>query len=308
MDISEKRYPYPVLKPGGDDYVDSRFDVEVESYCEAEKVTFLFRPILRNDGLRRAIADGEAAIICHVEAPQTVFRQIYEVKVAPCEEASDEERTVYEESSSVLSGPVSVCPFIVAVHDIPAYGNSCFHADYESETFSIQAGGVMAEGSQQTFEINTAKKLEETASSILSVTVAQNEDVKSMRVGWEGNKIRIVLPERMMQLYKQFHESGNQRELLWAMVFSPAVLRVLDELHNAVGENGGGLEDYRDRRWYRALEAATKRLRGYGFDSEDFAEADTVELAEEIIHNALGGALQKMMETASRSIVGEEQE
>lgn len=300
MDMTEKRYPYPVLSPNGDDYVPpSRFDVRVEVEETPDSVTLRFAPILHDDGLRRLIAvEHRARIVCHVESPQTVFRTVCEITPPACDEAAESEIQTVTFDSADLSGRVSVCPFIVASTDIPDYANPSFNPDYENEAFFVSEGAVLAEGMQQTFNVDTARHALEPASSIFVVTLARDESVKSMRVSWNDEKIHILLTQETFQHFKIFHQSRTKREELMAMIYMPALLRVLDELR---GYSDGIPEEIAGRRWCRSLDAALKRLQGWGLDSEEFADegTDTVELAELLLRNALDAALRKIMNQAT---------
>ena len=147
MNITDKSYPYPVLTPDGDDYENSEFDVALEVVKEPDKITLKFSPTLKDNGLRRLIGVEKAAkIIVHVESPMTVYRRTFDIPLPVCDTASEREKTVVEIPAAELSGVVSVCPFIVASQDIPAYTNEAFNPDYEGEAFSVDCGAVLAEG------------------------------------------------------------------------------------------------------------------------------------------------------------------
>lgn len=297
MDISEKQYPYPVLKPDGDDYApESRFDVDVKFERDADKVTLRFYPSLHDDGLRRLICvEHLAQIICHVESPQTVFRTTFNVKPPACDDADESECTVVEIPATSISGRVSVCPFVVAVDRVTAYSNNSFNPDYDRESFNIDCAAVLAEGTQSVFNANTATHELEPASSIFVVSLSKNPDVKSMRVDCcDDKKIRIVLPETTMQLFKAVHNSGRQREMLWAMLYAPALIRVFDTLQFSARNDT--LDEYKSRTWYASLDSALRRQVGFGIEDPAFADdsRDTVELAELVVKNAIEAALASM--------------
>lgn len=191
MNISEKRYPYPVLKPEGDDYEGSSFDVAIEVLQSSETVAITFGAELKDDGLRRLIGvEHRAEIVCHLECPKTVYRQVVKVGLPVCEKAGDGEKVTLEIPTAALSGDVSVCPFIVATEDIPDYTNESFNPDYECEAFAIETGAVMAEGRQKTFEVVTAKEALDLSPSIFSVA-AGGTGCKTLCMEWMRDKILI---------------------------------------------------------------------------------------------------------------------
>ena len=56
MNINDKRYPYPVLTPNGDDYDKSEFDIDLEVMKTPDEITLTLSPTLKNDGLKKLIA------------------------------------------------------------------------------------------------------------------------------------------------------------------------------------------------------------------------------------------------------------
>lgn len=295
MNISEKRYPYPVLKPDGDDYEGSVFDVAIEVTKTPDLVSVVFVPTLRDDGLRRLIGVEKAAeIVCHLECPRTVFRTVVRLALPVCETAGEGERLTLEIPAAALSGEVSVCPFIVATSDIPAYTNDAFNPDYECEAFAIETGAVMAEGRQKTFSVETAREALAQEPSIFTV-VPGPADCKTMRMDWSGQKILVFLPQKTFEQYGTIKDNPEDRETIWAMVFVPALVEILATLATTRRLAPESMSEYSENGWYRAIDRAVRRLRNYSVDSDEFANCGScVELASLIIKNSVCSAFTKM--------------
>ena len=295
MNISEKRYPYPVLTPNGDDYEGSSFDVAIEVVKSPEKVSVKFIPTLKDNGLKRLIGSEQAAkIICHVESPKTVFRTCVELKLPLLETAEGDECVVKDFPAAELSGTVSVCPFIVATKDIPVYTNESFNCDYEGESFAIETGAVMAEGRQKTFVVDTAKEALVTGTSSF-IVVTGPSDCKTLRVDYEGERIKVYMPKIMKQQYYTLKDTPEDREAIWAMVFVPALVCVLADLAAARRyKDEEALRTYSELRWFRAVDHALRTRFGFGVDSKQFEESDCLEMASLIVKNCVKGALKTM--------------
>lgn len=297
MNINDKRYPYPVLTPTGDDYDKSEFDVDLEVVKTPDEITLTLSPTLKNDGLKRLIGvEHKAKIIVHVESPKTVFRRTYDVQMPLCDKASEKEKTVVEINAADLSGTVSVCPFIVATEDIPDYTNESFNPDYECEAFSIDCGAVLAEGRQRTFVADTSCEALATVASIFSVVKCVSPDCKTLSNDFSGEKIRISMPGKMFLQYGTLKDTPEDREAIWAMVFVPALVEVLTTLAVERKCNGEIPSEYLERSWYRSIDKALRMMKGWGLDSDKFSNGnDYLELASLLIKNSVSKAFLNMV-------------
>lgn len=301
MNISEKRYPYPVLTPEGDDYdKKSVFDVEVVVTKDDEKVTFKFRPLLSDAKLRYLINVKRAKITCHVEAPKTVYRKCFDLKLPSSDKAIDEEVKIEEVSAADLSGTVSICPFIVATEDIVGYQNDAFNPDYEGEAFDIESGAVMAEGRQRTFVVDTAKEALKATASIFVVVPTERQEVKSLVMDWSGDRIVITMPKKSYQRYGTLKESAENKEILWAIIFIPALVNVLAHLSQMRSDGSDSLSEYREKRWFRAIDYALRQYCNCGIDNPDFENIDCLMAASVIVKNAPIEAMKKLYNLEDR--------
>ncbi len=296
MNLTDKGYPYPVLTPSGDDYEKSEFDVTLDVLKQSDKVTLTFTPTLRDNGLRSLIGvDKAAKIIIHVESPMTVYRRTFDIPLPVCDTASEKEKTVVEIPAAELSGVVSVCPFIVASQDIPAYTNEAFNPEYEGEAFSIDCGAVLAEGRQRTFIADTAREALALSPSVFKVIKSASADCKTLRNNFNGDKIVITMPIGMYMQYGTLKDSPELREIIWAMVFVPALVEILATLAMERKNGEDGLSEYTGRNWYRSIDKAIRRLNGWGIDSDQFQQyGDYLQLASLLVKNSIRTAFAKL--------------
>jgi hypothetical protein len=298
MNINDKRYPYPVLTPNGDDYDKGEFDIDLEVEKTPDDVTLTLSPTLKDDELRRLIGvERKAKIIVHVESPKTVFRRTYDVAMPVCGKASEQENTVVKINAADLSGTVSVCPFIVATEDIPDYSNESFNPDYEGEAFSIDCGAVLAEGRQRTFVANTAREALATVASIFSVVKNISPDCRTLRNDFTGDKIRIEMPEKMFSQYGTLKDTPEDKDTIWAMVFVPALVEVLTTVAAERRCNNGEMpSDFMERAWYRSIDKTLRGMKGWGLDSDKFSNGnDYLELASLLVKNSVSKAFLNMV-------------
>ena len=225
----------------------------------------------------------------------TVYRRTFDIPLPVCDTASEREKTVVEIPAAELSGVVSVCPFIVASQDIPAYTNEAFNPDYEGEAFSVDCGAVLAEGRQRTFVADTAREALAMSSSIFSVLLDPDDSHKTLRNDFNGNKIIVFMPRKMFVQYGTLKDSPEVREMIWAMVFVPALVEVLTTLSMERRNEEDGLAEYRDRNWYRSLDKLIRSQFGWNIDSDKFGQyGDYLQMASLLIKNCVKTAFEKL--------------
>lgn len=297
MNISEKRYPYPVLSPTRDDYdQSSAFDVSLEFEKSPAEVTLTFAATLKDDGLRQLIGgEGAAKIIVHVEAPKTVFRRTYDIPLPYAETAvSEKDKRKVPIPAAELSGLVSVCPFIVATRDIPDYGSESFNPDYEGASFAIDEGAVLAEGRQKTFFVDTSAEALDASRSIFTITQQNDPAHKTIQADFAGDRIEILMPLTMYKEYAMLKDSAADREALWAMVVVPALVEVLTTLGVTKRFESAVMSEYATLRWYGAIDKGLRAVFGWGIDSPNFDKASYTELASLLVKNSVKTAINTM--------------
>ena len=252
MELSEKKYPYPVLLPGGDDYSGCHFNVSGQYEIVGGSVTLNFDVELNCDSLRDLVVQDQAQIICHIECPQAAYRRAFKIPLTG---------TKTQILAGDLSGKVSICPFIVACQDIPAYSSALFNEVYQNMSFHVWPGAVLAEGEQLRFFVETARESLEYQPDIFSIQphedVGENKDV--MLVDLIGDKIRIQIPKESFALYRSLRRSGEANEMLWSALVVPALVEALNAMKRDV-ENSDGLECLDNSMWSHVLASNIKKI------------------------------------------------
>ena len=202
MELSEKKYPYPVLLAEGDDYPGCKFNVSGQYEIVGGSVTLTFNVELNCASLQDLVVQGRAQIICHVECPQAAYRRAFNIPLAGSRE---------QIAAGDLSGKVSICPFIVAGQDIPEYSSDLFNKAYQDMSFHVWPGAVLAEGEQLRFFVETEREGLEYQPDIFTIQphedVGENKDI--MLLDLIGDKIRIQIPKDSFALYRGLRQSGE---------------------------------------------------------------------------------------------------
>ena len=280
MDIRYKLYPYPMLAADMDDYIDSSFTFTVTTEKEIREIKFGFQLDLRNDGLFNMIQSGKAEYLIHIECPQTCYRYAIKTSDAGC---------IHRIPERDLNGRVSICAFIVAKQDLPAYYNHAFNADYEGLSFSVDRGGVLAIGGQYT--LNIVKDTEELAKipSVFTICKRAADSDTGMEIDMEGNKIAVTLSGDSFGRYKNLASELKYQPPFHSMIIMPALIYVFETLYRE------GIENYNDKRWFAAI---SKTLSKYNvtLNRETLENTPSYTLAQKILDLPVDRALSALAE------------
>lgn len=285
MHITNKHYPYPVLKPYGDDYIESLFDVTVVPNLTSDKVILKINAKLKNKKIKELIDQKLAKIVCHIESSLTAFRKTICIPLNDIEDEIYSGELSFEISSDIISGKVFVCPFIISSGNFD-YANPAFNPEYGGVSFPIDEGAVLAEGNQISFEIPNIRKTLEYTPSIFETVPIDDPSIDSITVDYSHDeKIIIHMPKEMFKNYKLLNNSLETRPQLWAMIIVPCMVHLLEYIQSL-----RGTEDYsniKETRWYNVINDALKKSKGYDLESADFLRDDIVMVSEDILKNPL---------------------
>lgn len=281
MDIKYKLYPYPVLADYSDDYNDHTFNTSIDMVKDGYNLRLDFVSELTSNTIKKLISEGKASYVYHLECAQTGFRHVIIT-------SNTEER--YPLDKKLVRGKLQVCTFIVAKVDLHSYSSDEFHDDYTGMQFEIEAGCVIAVGTQVNFDIQ--KKIDDIANlpSIFSIIRNPDVDVKEMLVEFESNKIIIKLPFNDFSTYKQLSRDSNNNHILNALTVIPALTFVMSELKQRDIDERSEI----DYGWYRTIKNTLLKTFDIDIESDDFNELNTIEYAQRLINSPIPEAFNSL--------------
>lgn len=285
MRIKAKLYPYPVLASFNNDYVDSDFDIEVQETITEKEIIFKFVPKLNNQELEKLIRFGQAIFVMHIECSFTSFRKSVEIPV---------EGKVVSISANKIEEVMNLCPFIVANKDIDNYRNSKFNLEYEGTAFELDKGSIMAIGFEKVIRIEKENDDLANIPSIFSVTEIYDPKIEDIIVDYACDKICLHLPSNVYRKFvTQNSNNPNAQPVLHAMLIVPALIKCIEE----VKHSGEDYYAYENRRWFRAIIKAAKKL-NIDINEENISQIDSFELAQKIMKNTTANGIINLNKVA----------
>lgn len=271
MQLRSKYFTYPIIVDGGDFYIDSSFETDVEKEMVGYDIKFIMSAKLSNPKLEEMLQQGEVVIVHHIECPQTCYREIIKTQDNIVEKLIKD---------SEVNGVVQICSFLIANKDIEKYSNDLFSQDYRGFKFDIDSGCVMAVGNQINFHINKVRDDLANTSSIFSIMPNLDPTVNSMKIDLTGDKIAIILPEIAFGIYKSMSTALDLQQAMYSMIIVPALEYVFSEIKLARNQ----LFIYEDQRWFRNLKKACNKL-GISISEETLDNLDILTTSQLLIDN-----------------------
>lgn len=244
MNLIDKSYLHPVLRPGYDDVAGIfNFDLGEGVNIGADKYIINIAAVFENASIEELIASGKAKIYVFVYCKANFFRKAIEIK-------SFTERI--EIPVSDLSGLIELTIVVTAAAQMK-YKNTAQHSDYTNTEFSIECGDILAVSETNTFvaekEFDSLQKVESIISVIADKDLERNDP---LAIQWSNDKIKVAISEIVFNDYMKLKKARMVTKTLETTIFLPILVSILsDWRHDPVTYE----EEYKSFRWFRAIHA-----------------------------------------------------
>lgn len=233
----QKAFPYPVLRPDIDDYLQSDFQVtvDIEGTKDNKRLGAKVQVAISSEQIKQQIAKGNAAVTIVFSCRETYYRESV---------TTDKFELTKSFDSGALRGEVVVYPFVVALKSIKSYSAPDINAEFGKGPFAFQEGEVLAAEEPKVFYID--RELFKPISSILQIVKSDALSGFEWRVSLEQNKIQILLSAEAKQAVDQARNSRRNRAVLINSMYFAAIMEAVQKLK----EEGG---TYEHRRWAKVI-------------------------------------------------------
>ena len=279
MHIKSKLYPYPVLAWFNDDYINSRFNIEVDVAKTPSKIELNAKVDLIDEGIKSLILNNYAKYCLHIECPLTSYRQMV---------LFNEVEKMIELSSDKIEGVVNICPFVIATQNIVQYKNVNFNKIYDGLSFDLEKGNFIAFGQEVQVRIEKESDNLSNVPSIFAVTEIKDESRKDIVIDNSGNKINVQLPSKTFYEFKLATLNPNLMAMLHSMIIIPSLMKCFEDMKSS------SLKDefyiFEDKRWFRSIK---KALLNYGItlDEDSIMGLDSFEIAQKLMDSTTNRAI-----------------
>lgn len=272
MEIRNRLFPYPVLCVDNDDYIDSEFYVENKLKEELTDISFSFNIFLNNnEELQFLIQRGYAEFIVHIECSSTAYRTILRTSGNSIK---------FHIPKSKVNNEVVLLGAIVAKEKISGFRSKHLNEDYDEEV-NFEKGAILAYYNLP--KVFVTKNYEELAGDNAFFTVIKRVSVEKdeqhpVVYDITDAKIKILVDEEIYNEYIKYHANPNMEPLTNALLVMPALVYMLDTLHDE------DIEKYKPLYWYQKINKSCQ-LQGLNFEEDlIFSEDKTsIEIAQNML-------------------------
>lgn len=278
MDIKNKLFPYPVLCTFNDDFVESKFKVNISKSQSFKELIFDYNITLENEEIDKMIRDDLAEFVFHIECPYTSYRTIQRTK--------DLSGTfkIYLEN---VKENVTINSFIIAKQDIPEYSNLKFNSDYGNLSFHLTKGNVIA--IDNPYKVNVPKQDENLGKieSIFSISRRAADDDSEIKIELNSDKINLLLNKDDFNSYNKIASNPSFVSTLQSVLIFPALIYTFETLKNDI-------DTYGNYPWFISM---TKTFKNNGsiLNRELLENKTSFELAQEVLNSPVRRAFQNIL-------------
>ena len=249
MNLINKSYLHPVLRPGYDDVVGTfNFDLNNKVSIGADKYLIDIAAEFENATIEELIRQCHAKIYAFIYCKANFYRNAIEI-------ASFKERI--EIPVDNLTGQVEVCIVVSATTSLQ-YKNEFQHADYGDHSFAISCGDILAVSETNTFvaekEFDSLQKFE----SIISITADKSlQRNDPMTIDWSSDKIKVTIADSVFKNYMTLKKARMVTKTLETVISLPILVSIISDWQHDPDSYVAENQDYR---WFRAINARAEDL------------------------------------------------
>lgn len=253
MEIKNRLFPYPVLCDDNDDYISSKFDVNVTKEDELNDIRLHFDISLDNTELLSLIRAGKAEYVMHIECPYTSYRKVVRGFSKPMEFSIPKEK---------VNKDVYLLAMVVATSEITNYYSESFNEDYDENVY-FEKGSILAYKNLPRLII--VKNYEELARGDSFFTIVNKsygkEEMEPVSYDLSGDKIKILVDNNMYNKYVKFQTNQDMFPLIISLLVMPALAYAIEILRSE------GYGNYASTYWYQKL-CKSCELKGKDFKND----------------------------------------
>lgn len=229
-----RAFPYPVLRPGSNDYVDSAMQTVAELIESEDQLEIMAEANLAVgvDEIRALVDQGKAHYAVVVSCRDTYFRKAM---------LSNQPHVRERFSAGALRGEVLIYPYVVAIEPIEGFMCPWINPEFGSGPFSFPSGAVLAVDEPQMIYVDR-----ETFKPISSCFfLAPNENIASneWQIDASEDRVRIMVSPALKDRITHARNSKEKRAILLNSIYFGAVVQCLSILKAA--------DEVSDQRWVR---------------------------------------------------------
>ncbi|RWO32346.1 MAG: hypothetical protein EOS10_11650 [Mesorhizobium sp.] len=246
---SLRAFPYPVLRPDVDDYVDGELQVTADFQVNDTEITVGVTCALSVADIRQLIEIGRARYVVVFACRDTYFRHA---------EMSKEPSFAVKFRGGDLRGEVIVNPYVVAVEPIAGYRSKLLNSEFGAGPFDFDEGSILAMDRPQAIYVD--REVYRPISSVFTLVRNENLSTHEWRVDLMNDYVQLQVSTPMKEKIDRARNSSSNRAILLNSLYFSAVMQCISALK--------GSDQHEDLKWARIIRHKCHNM-GIDLDAHD---------------------------------------
>lgn len=214
MNLNNISFPYPVLG-SYDDILPAPEAPKVEVYPNKDFYRFVIELYYDNPDIKRLVENDYADYVCEVKCEMTRYIKCYAGKILHFQ---------IDIPRKNVAGRIIFSCTITVKKTIKDYINQGFHPDYYGHTFTMEAGDILGMFPQFYYIADIKYEKLKAVGTFMEIAETKDDIPKTIL---ENDKIELLLPTELFQLYKNSPAINSQREILHSSLVMNALIYAL---------------------------------------------------------------------------------
>jgi hypothetical protein len=227
-----KAFPYPVLRPNSDDYLDCDFQTTVNFMTEKQTILVDVSFAISSPEILEQVELGNAEFVAMVSCRDTYFQHMIR---------SNTRKTQASFAMGDLKGAVVVNPYVVANKKIENFSSPDINPEFGAAAFIFNVGDVLAQ--DEAYLVYFDQESFKPITSVLDLVQKEDQPNDSWRVDFDGEHIQIVLSNETKRIVDAARSSSTKNKVILVnSIYFGAVTEAIQKLKDP--EN-----PYSERKW-----------------------------------------------------------
>lgn len=235
MRISDyTRYPYAVLSPFNDDYIEGSFTTSfaVSENLSTGALTLRYDVSIEEPMINELVLSNKAIIGCIIVSLETYYIKLHKL---------DHNSGLLDFSAGTLLGEVNLRPVIWLDDESITLNSENINSEFNHRA-ELQKGSIIAVDEETTISVGNAKlaPLESIFELVMSADIPEGR----VHVKLDSDRIGIMFGKKTFAAIDSLRGQEDHLPIVTSSIYLPALMEVLDLIRI-------NPEAYSDRRWYK---------------------------------------------------------
>ena len=198
-----KAFPYPVLRPNSDDYLDCDFQTTVNFSTEKQMILVDVSFAISSPEILEQVELGNAEFVAMVSCRDTYFQHMIR---------TNERKTQASFAMGDLKGAVVVNPYVIVKNQIKNYTSPDINPEFGIEAFIFNEGDVLAQDQAEFFYFD--QESFKPITSLFDFVYRDNQPDGEWGIDFDSDHIQIVLSKKTKETIDNARASNFKNKVI----------------------------------------------------------------------------------------------